>query len=706
MPDEFDHFVEISDLTAATLTEDQYFQYLSTPITIRFEKIEPRSKYESTGERLRSTWLNCTRARLPNVDAVQADEEIQRLNRRDNKKGLTLMKKQQSLGPNAQTQLTKAERDLSAAVQDRRFHIILKQLDWTERSIASLHKKGSKRHLSKKPRTEKVSMTAYFSRCPKPNQVPSTLYRQLEMKRLQAHAQVGQQRQQRDMTALRVREARDRDEREHEEKMAEHKARQEEAIATRMHEQRMMSQQQQQIPARQQMPPGQSMHPNHQVAQYQTGPGPQGHPQGRPPMVQQQAGPLPQAYAQNRPLMAQQPGPMPQQHPQSQPHVGPQQGRPQQPLNFQSVPTPAFRQMAPQQGQQGPPQNFRQMPPNGGFVHQPTNSNRPIIDVVTENEKQPKHMRGHSQYSIYSSDSSNGSLSVFDSDSEHSSTSTKRSSLASGSSGLPQTTRALPNKPKKMKGGADSRYIIVDTVDESVLRDRRRRPITRRHGKAYIQTGSERKIEVPGPTSRSQVVDPLTQVREAYLAGHADHERLISEVNKTGASATKYQSRRLSRSDAQGSRQPKIFQEEDLPRFRRVSASEVGRELKRERARDFGAEFFPGMENGGMDRDFRYDDRDLERDFVVRMRLGDEWPDYRSSPYDGQELNTFRERQRQRQREVLARDEHEDILRGIAEDSGRHSSRSPEQNPYVDVPLRSSDGRFEARAGFGPRGRF
>lgn len=252
-------------------------------------------------------------------------------------------------------------------------------------------------------------------------------------------------------------------------------------------------------------------------------------------------------------------------------------------------------------------------------------------------------------------------------------------------------TRYFPTKPKKPNGGAGSRYII-DSDDDFVRN--RRRPVTRRHEKAYIQTGSERKIEVPRPSPRAPSADPLTQVREAYLAGHADHERLVSEVNRLDASATKYQptprlsrsdafseaerlnplpskyqARRMSRSDTHRGHQPKIFQDEYLPSIRRISTSEVGRALDRERARDFGGDFSPRVRNDGKDRDLRYDDRDLEGDFAARVRIGDELPKYWSSPYDDLDLNTFRARQRQR--EWLARDVHEDILRGMGEDARR-----------------------------------
>lgn len=736
IPDEFGRFIEVSDLTAATFTEEKYHQYLSTPITIRFEKIEPSAKYDSAGEKVKSTWLNCTRTRLPSVDAAQSEDEIQRLNRRDNKKGLTLMKKQQSLGPNAQTQLTKAERDLSAAVQDTRFNIILKQLDWTEKSISQRQGKGSKRHSSRKPRKERASITAYFSRCPRTNQVPSMLYRQLEREKFQAQAQSEQQRQV--LSALKDREQRDKRERE---ETAEHKIRQEETIANRMQEQQMIPQQQQQRSM------GQQMHPNTQAPyfqspasgpQHQPGPTLHGHIQSCPP---QQTGLQPQMYAQGRSIMDQQLGSVPQQqHPHFQLNNGRGQVHPQPPPNGLGMLPQAFGQNP---LHQGPPQNFRQMPPhpqqgipvrgpNGEFVHQPINGNRPIISVVTEHEKHSNHRRNNSWHSSSSSPSGSDSHSMFDSDSEHSSTSTKQSSLGSASSDSPRITRAISNKPRRVHGSAGSHYTLAP-VDDGLVREKRRRPIKRRHEKAYIQTGSDRKIEVPRLSSpRGPVIDPLTQVREAYLAGHADHERLVSGIIKSDALATrnqsssrssrseifseaerldtlprKYRTGLLSRSDIQNGPQPRILQ---YPQIRRVSPSEVGRELNRERAQDFKAEFSPRMgisvqatgrrDGYSKDHNSQYDTRVLEDEFVAHMRVSDARPTFLSSRCNDMEPHTLRERQRQRQEDLFMRSDREGFLRGIGVDDRGRRPQSPERHPFIDVPSRNSEGHFEDRAGF------
>lgn len=326
-----------------------------------------------------------------------------------------------------------------------------------------------------------------------------------------------------------------------------------------------------------------------------------------------------------------------------------------------------------------------------------------------------------------SSGSSADSHSGFGSDSDRYSASTKSSSLTSGATGSLHMGRAMPTKPKKPNSGGGLGY-IVDTDDDFVRNDCP--PTMRRHSMArdtaYIQTGSERKIKVPELSRRSQAVDSLTQVREAYLAGHADHERLVSEVERLDASARKYQPhrrlsrsetfseadrlktlprkyhlRRLSRSNSRSGHWPKIVQDNELPQVRRVTTSEVGRELDRERAQDFGGDFSQRLRTGAKVRDLRYDEGGLERDFAARVRINDGRLNNPCFPYDGGDLDMLRERQRQR--ESLARNEHENILRGIGENGRRQSLRTPEWDLYVDAPSRSHESRFEGRAGFGPR---
>ncbi|CAN8096726.1 unnamed protein product [Discula destructiva] len=698
VPVEFGRFTEVSDLTAATFTEDTFYQGLSTPIAIRFEKVEPAFRYGSAGERGKSTWVNCTRKRLPNVDSVQAEEEVQRLNIRDNKKGLTLLKKTQSLGPNAQNQVTKAEQDLSAGLQDPRFHIVLKQIDWTEKLIDERPEKGSKRRSSQSTKRERASITAYFFRCPKPDQVPSVLYARLEAEKLQCQTQLDQQRRERQMLAQGQREARARDKREHEEGMAEQQVRQEEASTRRIHEERMMfnaqagnpgQQQQQQRPKAPQMQPGHSMHPNQMPQNQQKAssqqpsfgqtiqPGLMPQNQKKGPVQQMHAGgQLPQV--QTHPSI---PPQLPHFPTNNQQH---QQGQPQRPSNAQGLPTQSSGQMGPQQvnmpqqqqqqGQQGPMLSTSQVPPphpqqiqqpqhrqvsyvcatKAGNGRQTPNDGRPVITVTTEHRKPSNHKRNHRRRSA--SASSSGSRTLFDSDSELSSASTRLSSVSSSS---PQMTRAR---------GA-SHYII--DLDDGYKHDAGRRTSTRRHKvmrprsqKAYIQTGSDRRIKVPTSSRGPVVVEPLlTQLREAYLAGHEDRDRLNSEADRLGTSTVryqlprrvsrseilseaerlgtlpgKYQARRLSRSDTQnGGVRANISQEEGvLPRVRRVTESEVGRELNRDRARGFEPGFTPKLWTHGQDRDQRRSDEwDLGHG-LAGLRL------------DDMDLDALRERKRQR----------------------------------------------------------
>lgn len=270
------------------------------------------------------------------------------------------------------------------------------------------------------------------------------------------------------------------------------------------------------------------------------------------------------------------------------------------------------------------------------------------------------------------------------------------------------TKANLHNRPHRPYSGVS--HLLVDP-DDDFVRDTGRRTPTRRHSvtrraeKAYIQTGSERRLKVPLSPQRPShaAVDPLTQVREAY--------RLVEEVNKLDAAArkyhparsetlsvadrleslpSKYRGRCLSHSDTQlgGARQAHIFQDG----FRRMTTSDVGREVNRDR--DFAAPRGRGL---GLDRDLRYDERDLGDDFA-RVRL-----DGRTAQldqFDDLDVNVFR--QRQRRRESLARDTQENIIRGIHKER-RHVS--PDRFPFIAVSQRRSDGRFDGRGGLGPRGR-
>lgn len=200
VPHQLTRVAEHSDLRGENLTEEQYRDFLTEYIIYRFEKVESPDQADSNGDHARGSWANCTRRRLPTVDKQEAKNAIDNLNREDRRKGRTLLDKQRSLAPIQQDQLTKLEGDLSNEVQlDSRFQIVLAQADYTLKPIFETHESFSRRRnvtkrkvRDKKNRYERTSITAYFKRVPRPEQVPSLLYRQLELEKHQ-----GQQLQER-----------------------------------------------------------------------------------------------------------------------------------------------------------------------------------------------------------------------------------------------------------------------------------------------------------------------------------------------------------------------------------------------------------------------------------------------------------------------------------------------------------------------------
>lgn len=283
-------------------------------------------------------------------------------------------------------------------------------------------------------------------------------------------------------------------------------------------------------------------------------------------------------------------------------------------------------------------------------------------------------------------------------------------------------------------------YVADDSGEEDdLVHDVRvssgRRTPTRRHsvsrgrhrgGVQYIQTGSDRRLHVPlsaRPRSRSRrrsskspfraptaaAADPLTQVREAYLAGHADRDRLLSaqrlSTSRSGVHSAdgvdldyalprKYHAtssrRPLAHSDTLPSMataaRARVFQQEaTLPGVRRMSASEGHHRVDRAQGREF---------DGGV----RYEEEDqrspLEERFA-RVRIVNSRTVY-DDDMDLEELEERRRRRNSRTQEALARDGQEAILRGIGGEGGRRRA-SFDNRPFIDVPQGRHESRYDAR---------
>ncbi|KAL1875183.1 hypothetical protein Daus18300_003251 [Diaporthe australafricana] len=189
IPSHFQRPVVVSDIRDEGVTEDDIREDLSDYIILRFEKIEPNDEYDSDGEKVRASWDNCVRRRIAGVDKADARKEIRRLSKEDAKRGKTLLEKQNALGPKQQDQLERAQRDLSLDEHDGRFHTVLAQIDHTLKPFVDRHEKvyvrrpNTKKKIRQKKRYERTSITAYFRRCPKPDQSPSVLARDIQAER-------------------------------------------------------------------------------------------------------------------------------------------------------------------------------------------------------------------------------------------------------------------------------------------------------------------------------------------------------------------------------------------------------------------------------------------------------------------------------------------------------------------------------------------
>lgn len=206
VPNQLNRVPELSDLRSENLTEEEYREFLTEYIIYRLEKVE---SLDSTGDPGHDSWANCKRKCLPTVDKHEAKKAISDLNKEDRKKGRSLLEKQRSLTSIQQDQLVRLEKDLTNDVQrDGRFQIILAQIQSTikprDEKLVGRHS-NTKRKLQdnkkRKQKYERTSINAYFKRCPRPEQVPSLLHRQLELEKNQ-----GRQVQERQVQEQQARE--------------------------------------------------------------------------------------------------------------------------------------------------------------------------------------------------------------------------------------------------------------------------------------------------------------------------------------------------------------------------------------------------------------------------------------------------------------------------------------------------------------------
>lgn len=193
IPDEVGRTPEIIDLSGDNLTEEEYRELLTKYLSIRIERKEPID-FNSAGEKSKTTWKKTTWRRLPDIDNVKAREEILRLDVQDKDadkgRGVSLRKKQNSLGPNASDALQRVTQELAAEVLDPRFQVVLAQFDSTCRKIVvDCQERVSWKHTTtgkttrdrrKEAKRERTSITAHFKILPKPQHNAKELYLEQE----------------------------------------------------------------------------------------------------------------------------------------------------------------------------------------------------------------------------------------------------------------------------------------------------------------------------------------------------------------------------------------------------------------------------------------------------------------------------------------------------------------------------------------------
>lgn len=636
-------FIEVSDLTGEHITEDHYREFLSEYIIVSFEKLEPHDKYNSAGERIKSTWAKCTRRRMPNVDNAKAREEIQRLNLKDNEsksKSTSLLKKQQSLGQNAQDQITRMGRDLSAEETDpRRFHTTLEQISWTQRPIIDGDEKVSRKHSTSKRKDhaktkyERATITAYFKRCPRPDQLASELYHRLELEK-------------REKQELLERQQRDRDE-------IQTEIRTEEARLKRIREERLREQERgpgpqhmrisKHMPLNQQMAPGQQKQPGQQM------------PTGRLFDVAQM--------------------PPQQGHRMKPPHAG---QVPQQSIRLPSGQAlPPVVQNAPTNNNQTP---LPQVSGGDGSGHGATPNKRPTTPICVIHEPDRRttaRRRGKTSRSPSPSSAASSSLSsttIFsdrDSDSGRSII-TEPLASAAGSRRVANARRHHKKYPIRIEQHNSSTKPHVPRYVTEPANFGQRHEVDERAGPepVYLVTGDRRRVNAPAATAKvaSVPVDNLTQIRDAYRLGRADQRaEVVEELQHSGTRRHRAASPDPRRYE--GRREPTqtvIHQRErdwergEFPRIRRATRSE----FERQRERDLDADF-AGLQVG---REAR-----LENDRYNRYRA-------------------------QRRREARALDEQEEIMKEIEEDEGRGPRKHEAPSfraPFNPMPQGRSGGPFD-----------
>ncbi|PNY24032.1 Uncharacterized protein TCAP_06042 [Tolypocladium capitatum] len=189
------HAVEISDIRCENPTEADARHRLSSFVVIRLEKSASPNEIDEEGYPVRPTWQRVARIEETDISQQEATRKVRELM----KKGPVADKKGE-LGTSVQRQLEAAQANLQETEPDPRYHYVLAQLESKTKKIEpgsplfydEGHKKSKKSRddsrkgkeydrrnkeyriepakSKHKDKLERISVTAYFKRTPRPDE--------------------------------------------------------------------------------------------------------------------------------------------------------------------------------------------------------------------------------------------------------------------------------------------------------------------------------------------------------------------------------------------------------------------------------------------------------------------------------------------------------------------------------------------------------
>lgn len=198
--------VETIDLRKERVTEKDMRDELSEFVIYRFEKVQDDEGYDLDGNKINTSWSNCHRSVVTDVSREDAFRQVARLM----KTSQGVVAKKKALNPEQQRQLERALEDLERTDPDPSFQYELAQIDdqlklldpsmmtsvYRKHSshhhhhsrhhrpqITKIVHKSSDRKHHKKRVWQRISLTAYYKRVPKPDANIFALYDERERRK-------------------------------------------------------------------------------------------------------------------------------------------------------------------------------------------------------------------------------------------------------------------------------------------------------------------------------------------------------------------------------------------------------------------------------------------------------------------------------------------------------------------------------------------